>query len=298
MPQRATVERLPRSVLRLARPRQWAKNILVFAAPGAAGVLDQAEQLGATAMAFVAITLAAIGTYCLNDAADADEDALHPTKRLRPVASGAISVRVARILGVAFILGGLAVTRVPGRWGLFVCVLAYVVVTTLYTQFLKHVAILDIVAVSAGFVIRAIAGAAAAGVEVSQWFLIVASFGSLFMVTGKRAAELASGEHAVRQRPVLSQYTSSYLEQLRTVTLGVTLLAYTLFAFEKADLVDAAVPWFDLSIVPFGLALLRYALLLDRGEGGAPEDVVLGDRGLQLAAVAWALVFMAGVYTR
>ena len=282
------------AVLRLLRPRQWVKNLLVAAAPGAAGVLSQRAELLDTAIAFVAFCLAASGTYCLNDAADVDADRSHPTKRNRPVASGAVAVPVAQALGAGLIVAGIAVGFATGSWELPAVTAGYVALTTSYTLWLKHVAVVDIAAVAAGFVIRTLAGAAATSVEVSDWFLIVASFGSLFMVAGKRSAEL-DGEGGAVTRAVLSQYPPQFLVYVRSLSSAVAVTAYCLWAFEEADAVEAF-PWFELSIVPFVLAILRYGLRLDQGEGGAPEEVVLGDRALQVLAVIWAITFGLGVY--
>jgi decaprenyl-phosphate phosphoribosyltransferase len=286
---------LAASLLRLARPKQWVKNLLVFAAPGAAGVLQHADDLGATVLAFVAFCLAASGTYYLNDAADVEADRNHPTKRFRPVASGAVPVSLARGLGIGFIVAGVVVGAATGSWHLPAVVAGYVALTTSYTIWLKHIAVVDLAAVAAGFVIRAVAGAAATGVEVSDWFLIVACFGSLFMVAGKRSAELEESVGSASTRAVLGAYSTSFLVHVRSVASGVTILAYVLWAFERAE-GGGEFPWYELSIVPFVLALLRYALRLDQGEGGAPEEVVLGDRTLQVLGIIWAVAFGLGVY--
>jgi decaprenyl-phosphate phosphoribosyltransferase len=131
---------------------------------------------------------------------------------------------------------------------------------------------------------------------VSDWFLIVACFGSLFMVAGKRSAELAESVGSSSTRAVLGEYSASFLAQVRTVACGVTTVAYVLWAFERAE-GAGEFPWYELSILPFVLALLRYALRLDRGAGGAPEDVVLGDRTLQVIGAVWVVIFGIGVYT-
>jgi decaprenyl-phosphate phosphoribosyltransferase len=285
------------ALVRLLRPRQWAKNVLVFAAPGAAGVLDDPTQLGKTLVAFVAFCLAASGAYCLNDAADAEADRLHPKKRHRPVAAGAVSVAAARRLGVALLIAAVLVSLLVGNFYLLAAVSAYLAVTTSYTIWLKHIAVIDLAAVASGFIIRALAGAAATRVPVSDWFLIVASFGSLFIVAGKRSAEFAEAEDEVAHRAVLAEYSTNFLTMIRSVASAVTLLAYTLFAFEKAHLSTSSIPWFQLSILPFVLGVFRYALRLDRGEGGAPEDIILGDRTLQVLGLAWAILFAIGTYT-
>lgn len=279
-----------------ARPKQWVKNVLVFAAPGAAAVLTHGTKLVETLVAFLAFCLAASGTYYLNDTRDVDADRLHPEKRFRPIAAGEINVRLAEVVGVALILAGVAVSF-AAYWELAVVVGSYVVVTTLYTLWLKHEVLFDVVAVAAGFVLRAIGGAAATHVEVSNWFFIVATFGSLFMVSCKRHAEVRTmGGDAHRTRAVLEDYSESYLAYLRAVCSGVVLVAYCLWAFEKAATAASHVPLFQLSIVPFGLAILRYALLVDQGHGGAPEEVVFGDRMLQAIGLCWAVLFALGLY--
>ena len=285
-------------LVRLARPKQWAKNVLVFAAPGAAGVLDQAEPLRDTLLAFLAFCLAASGTYFLNDARDVEADRRHPTKQRRPVAAGVVPVPVAAAGGAILLVAGVGLgfaVRAP----LGFTVLSYAALTSAYSAWLKHVAVVDLIAVSAGFVLRAIAGAAATGVPISEWFFIVASFGSLFMVSGKRgaeAAELGDGE-AEAIRPSLAAYTPAYVAYLRSVSSSGMLLAYCLWAFEKAAEADASIPYYQLSIVPFAMAVLRYALVLEQGKGSAPEDVVLSDRILQAVGVVWVLTFALGVYT-
>ncbi|HUF32517.1 MAG TPA: decaprenyl-phosphate phosphoribosyltransferase [Acidimicrobiales bacterium] len=280
---------------RLLRPKQWIKNVLVLSAPGAAGVLTDPGDLARTLVAFVAFCLAASGTYALNDAHDVDADRRHPTKRFRPVASGAVSVASARVLGITLVLAAVAVGAATGRWQLPATVAAYVALTTSYTLVLKHIAVIDIAAVAGGFVLRAVAGAAATGVDVSEWFLIVASFGSLFMVSGKRSAEIDAGGDLAGQRAVLASYSPQFLLYVRSVASGVAVLAYCLWAFEEAGSSQAGV-WFQLSIIPFVLAVLRYALRLSTGEGGAPEDIVIGDRTLQVLGVVWAALFAAGVH--
>ena len=191
-------------LLRLARPKQWVKNVLVFAAPGAAGVLDERGALVDTLLAFVCFCMAAAGTYFLNDVRDVEADRRHPTKRLRPVAAGTVPVGVATALGVLLLVGAIALGWAV-RWPLAATVAGYAALTTSYSAVLKHVAVVDVVAVAAGFVLRAIAGAAATGVPISDWFFIVTSFGSLFMVTGKRGAEAAEiGDDASAVRPSLA----------------------------------------------------------------------------------------------
>ena len=286
-------------LVKLARPKQWAKNVLVFAAPAAAGVLDNREWAFDATVAFVTFCLAAAGTYYINDARDAEADRLHPKKAKRPVASGVVPVPLAYALGALLLVGALALASTVND-NLVYATLGYVALTTLYSAVLKHVAVVDLVAVAAGFVLRAVAGAAATEVPISDWFFIVTSFGALFMISGKRAAESREmGEGAREFRTVLEAYSTSYTAYLRAVTSGAVLVAYCLWAFEKAEAVadPSFVPWYQLSILPFVMAVLRYALVLDQGKGSAPEEIVLSDRPLQLIGIAWAVVFALGVYT-
>jgi decaprenyl-phosphate phosphoribosyltransferase len=287
-------------LLRAARPKQWTKNLLVFAAPGAAGVIDQAEPLAETVVAFAAFCLAASGTYLLNDVADRESDAQHPTKHTRPIASGVVQPATATVVGITLVLSGIALGLLAD-WHLSVTVALYVALTSSYSTWLKHVVILDVVAVAGGFVLRAIGGATATGVPISDWFFIVTSFGSLFVVTGKRQGEvgdLAEEEgDAADVRKTLDEYPESYLAYLRTVATGVMFVAYCVWAFQTALLADeGSIPWFELSILPFVVAVLRYALLLDRGQGGAPEELFFHDRPLQVAGLAWAAVYGTAVY--
>jgi decaprenyl-phosphate phosphoribosyltransferase len=287
---------LARGLLRAARPRQWTKNVLVLAAPAAAGVLLQPGSAVAVALAFVAFCLVASGTYLLNDARDLEADRRHPTKRHRPIAAGVVSPQVAVGVGVVLLAGGLAVALAV-RWELLAVIAGYLALTTAYTFKLRHIAVLDIATVASFLIIRAVAGGVAVDVPLSRWFLIVASFGSLFMVAGKRAGEYAElGANRTATRSTLGVYSLTYLREIRVLAAAVTLLAYCLWAFEQAPL-EASVPFFELSIVPFVLFILRWALLLEDDRERAPEDLVLGDRGLQAAAAAWALVYGLGVYT-
>jgi decaprenyl-phosphate phosphoribosyltransferase len=278
-----------------ARPKQWVKNVLVVAAPAAAGVLGEGDAIFDTFIAFVAFCLAASGTYFLNDSFDVEADRLHAKKRFRPIAAGEVPVPMARVVGVLLILGGIGIGFVTG-WKLPVVIATYIAFTTTYSVWLKHVAVVDLGMVAAGFVLRQIAGATAVDVPISVWFFIVGSFGSLFMVAGKRHAEhMDLGSEAGGHRVTLSEYSLEYLGYVRSVASGVTMVGYCLWAFEKSTGV-AGVPWYELSIVPFVLAVLRYALLVERGEGGAPEDLVLRDRPLQVMGFLWVVLVGIGLY--
>jgi decaprenyl-phosphate phosphoribosyltransferase len=288
---------LARALVRTARPKQWVKNLLVFAAPGAAGVLDDPESLARTLVAFVALCLAASATYFLNDALDVHADREHPVKRDRPVAAGHLSEGVAKICAVllAAVAIGISVPVTDGE--LAIVVAGYLAVTVSYSLWLKHEPVVDLGAVAAGFVIRAIAGGIAADVEISDWFLIVAAGGSLFMVTGKRHAEqIELGGGSGAHRSTLEEYSTSFLGFVRAVAASLTVTAYCLWAFENAAATGDET-FFRLSIVPFILAILRYAHLIEQGRGGAPEEIVLSDRVLQVLALLWVACFAVGVHT-
>src|SRR4051812_19907411 len=285
-----------RALVRTARPKQWIKNVLVFAAPAAAGVLDEPKPLVQTIVAFVAFCLAASGTYFFNDALDAHVDRLHPTKQFRPVAAGHVSERLAKVIAVILVVLGILVA-VPVQSGELAAVVAgYVLLTLTYSAWLKHEPVVDLGAVAAGFVIRAIAGGVATGVDISDWFLIVAGGASLFIVTGKRYAEqIELGDAGGAHRATLTAYSRGYLSYVRAVASSVTIMAYCLWAFESAAKTGTQT-WFEISIVPFVLAILRYAHVIEQGRGGAPEDIIFSDRVLQVLGLLWAVTFAIGVY--
>jgi decaprenyl-phosphate phosphoribosyltransferase len=295
-PRARTTRSLPLALLVAARPKQWVKNVLVFVAPAAAGVLDQPDELTATTMAFVAFCAAASGTYFLNDAADVEADRRHPVKRYRPIAAGEVGVPLGRVLGVALLALSLVIA-VSVNLRLLAVVAGYVALTTAYSSWLKHIPVIDMAAVAAGFLLRAAAGAAATEVPISSWFFIVASASSFFVVAAKRLAELrGGGEQAADTRATLAHYSATYLGYLLAVSSGIAILGYCLWAFEQATIHAAGAEALQLSTIPFVLCLLRYALLVDAGGGGEPEELVLHDRLLQVLGLCWAGVFAVGIY--
>ncbi|SFL87174.1 decaprenyl-phosphate phosphoribosyltransferase [Geodermatophilus ruber] len=286
-----------RGLVRTMRPRQWVKNLLVVAAPLAAGTLFQLDVLRSTALAFVLFCLVSSGVYLLNDAHDVAEDRRHPTKRLRPVAAGAVPVLLAAGAGVLLLAGALAGAFLLARPALAAVLGCYVAISLAYSYFLRDQPVIDLAVVASGFLLRGVAGGAAAGIALSQWFLLVAAFGALFMVAGKRYAELvALGEEAETRRS-LRAYSASYLRFVWSLSAGVTCTAYGLWAFELRE-VQTGFSWQAVSIAPFVLALLRYAVDVDRGQAGTPEDIVLRDRVLLGLGLVWAVTVGLGVLTR
>jgi decaprenyl-phosphate phosphoribosyltransferase len=205
-------------------------------------------------------------------------------------------------LGTAMLAVSIGLAAVLAGWHLSLVIGIYVAVNVAYSLGIKNEPLLDLVAVSAGFVLRAVAGGVATGIALSNWFLIVASFGSLLIVTGKRSGEMQllddtdTDRDSVRQ--TLGSYTPTFLRSVRTLSAAVTVTAYCLWAFERAaQLHPGHHPiWFQLTVLPFTVALLHVVLVLDAGVGAAPEELALKDHRLQIYGVCWAGLFAIGVY--
>ncbi len=274
------------------RPKQWTKNLLVIAAPLAAGDLGEPGVLGPTVLAFLSFCAASSATYLVNDCADVRADRLHPRKSQRPIAAGQLSVTAALVVAGVLFVASVAVAATT-RWELVALVVAYIAVMLGYSLWLKHEPVIDLALVSGGFLMRAVAGGLAAALPISDWFLLVAGFGSLFMVAGKRYSELHTLGSEAGTRRSLVRYTASYLRFVWSIAAAATITAYALWAFENAA--PTGVPWHTLSILPFVVGLLRYAVDIDAGEAAEPEDIVWGDRLLQGIGVVWVLMLTLGV---
>lgn len=272
------------------RPRQWLKNVLVVGAPLAAGRILEPRVALDTALALVAMCLAASSTYLVNDVHDASEDRGHPRKRHRPVASGALSRRAALVAAVVLAVAAFAVSSVAHR-GLVALVAGYLVLTVAYTLRLRREPVIELVVVAAGFVLRGAAGGLAADIPMSSWFLLVAGFGSLFLVSGKRYAEILDDREDARAS--LAAYTPTFLRFVWTSAATVTILAYALWA-TQVYLVRDEGAWALASLVPFLLGVLVYALHVDRGHAEAPEDALLDDRVLLVLGLVWAVMLAVG----
>jgi decaprenyl-phosphate phosphoribosyltransferase len=286
-----------RALVRACRPRQWSKNLLVVAAPGAAGVLFHPEIPGKVAAAFVAFCLLSSSTYLLNDVHDRAEDARDQRKRTRAVAAGEISVPLAVATALLLAAAGLGIAAAV-RPELAAMGAAYLALSGSYTLWWREVPVADIVAVAGGFVLRAIAGGVATDVTVSRWFVMVTSFGALFLVAGKRYAELNAASMSSARgagRTALRAYTTEYLRFVMVLAAAVAVGAYCLWAFGRRRHGGGPL-WYDLTILPVVMWLLRYALLVDQGAGHAPEELVLGDRFLLAMSVIWTAIFLGAVY--
>ncbi|HJP76746.1 MAG TPA: decaprenyl-phosphate phosphoribosyltransferase [Pseudonocardiaceae bacterium] len=285
-----------RGLIRTARPKQWAKNVLVLAAPFAAGKITHLPVLGAAGIAFLVFCLAASSIYLINDAKDVEADRAHPTKRNRPIAAGIVPVPAAYALSGVLMLASIGLSFVD-NWQLAVVIGVYIAVQLGYCFGLKHERVIDLVIVASGFLLRAIAGGVAANTPPSQWFLLVTAFGSLFMVSGKRYAEIRLFERTGAEiRASLRKYSASYLRFVWATSVAIVITTYSLWAFDDLRVVSGHSVWSTISIVPFVIALLRYAGDVDSGDGGAPDEIVLRDRILQLLGLAWALTVAFAFY--
>lgn len=291
------------SILRSMRVYQWTKNLVLFAGlVFTYKFLDPPYILVAIA-GFFLFSLAVSGVYLLNDVLDVERDRLHPEKRLRPVASGALPVPVAAAAGVLLLLTGLAGSFAIGpRFG--GTALAYVALTLLYSTVLKHIVLLDVISIALGFVLRATAGvelirdvmpSGGEAVEISPWLLVCAFFLALFLAIGKRRHELAVLEgDASRHRGALAAYNTKLLDQLVAVVTGATVLAYSVYTIAPETLAKFHGRPLYLTI-PFVLyGIFRYLYLMyARDQGGNPSEHLLRDHATFLNVVLWAAVVMA-----
>jgi 4-hydroxybenzoate polyprenyltransferase len=287
---------LPVAVLVSLRPRQWVKNLFVFA--GLIFSQSLLTPLFWPALAAFAIFCALSGAiYVFNDVADAEKDRLHPSKRNRPIARGALPIPAAVALGVVLLAGSL----VAAFWlsvGFGVVAAAYAALLTAYSVWLKHVVILDVLTVAAGFVLRAVAGAAAIGVEISGWLVICTVLIALFLALGKRRHEYRTlrGD-AAAHRPILAEYSEGFLDQMVAVVTASTVTAYALYTMSPETVAKFHTRLLPVTL-PFVLyGIFRYLYLLYRREqGGNPSDLLLSDRALLINTVLWMLAVLVIVY--
>ncbi|MFJ3303385.1 decaprenyl-phosphate phosphoribosyltransferase [Streptomyces sp. NPDC086549] len=296
-PARVRTGTLLGGLLRTTRPKQWIKNTLVVAAPAAAGQLFSRHAVVQVALVFVLFTACAAAVYLINDARDAEADRAHPTKCHRPVAAGQVPVPVAYATGGALAVLAPAAAALLTSPVVAALLTAYIGVQLAYCVSLKHVLVVDLVVVTTGFLMRAVIGGVALGIPLSRWFLITTGFGALFMVSAKRYSEaLQMAGKAGATRALLTEYTTGYLRFVWQLAAGVAVLAYCMWALEAGGVPHASVlPWRQLSMVAFILAILRYAVFADRGTAGEPEEVVLRDRALALIGMVWLAMYALAV---
>jgi len=284
------------ALLASLRPRQWVKNLFVFA-----GVIFSQQML--TPLAWTALGAFAIfcglsgAIYLFNDVADAERDRLHPSKRLRPIASGELSRTTASIFGALLLAGCLAAAvRVGVAFGLVA--LGYAALLTAYSVWLKHIVILDVLTVAAGFVLRAVAGAVAVDAEISGWLLICTILIALFLALGKRRHEYRSlARNAAAHRPILAEYSESFLDQMISVVTASTVTAYALYTMSPETVAKFHTRLLPVTL-PFVLyGIFRYLYLLYRRDlGGNPSDLLVTDKALLFDALLWMLATFVIIY--
>jgi 4-hydroxybenzoate polyprenyltransferase len=282
----------PGEWLRLARPRQWSKNLAVLAALIFAVRFREAADLLLAGEALVAFILLSASVYAFNDLLDADSDRRHPVKKLRPIAAGHVSRGEALLLAGLWAGAGLGLALWLGL-GFLACAAAYLLLSGAYSLWTKHQVILDVLSLSAGFVLRAAAGALVLHVRISEWLLVCSTLLALLLGFAKRKAELEAlaGKPALQRRS-LEHYSLPLLDKLITIVASVTLMAYALYAVSAHA--DSRGPWMLLTVPYVLYGIFRYLYLADKkGLGSAPELVLLGDRALQVTLVLWALTSAA-----
>ncbi len=282
------------------RPVQWVKNILIGVAPAAAGQIHDAGTLRHTAAAFASFCALSSAIYILNDLRDIDQDRLHPKKQYRAIASGELSKAVAYVASI--VLAIVAFTIPFAIWhpqGLLLILGLYFAISISYSFFLKQVPVIELGVVASGFFLRAYAGAVASHLYVSSWFLVVISFGALFLVIGKRESELKNvGISGTRK--VLTEYTPQFLHSALTMCATVVVTGYCLWAFDTSSTglssVHHNVVPIRLTVVPVVFAILFIMRSAEAGKGQSPEDLVLHDRVVQVLGLIWIALVYVGIY--
>lgn len=286
---------IPRAVLRELRPKQWLKNGLVFFGLIYALEFTNIPLLLRAIVAFAAFCCIASAGYVYNDLRDVELDRRHPTKRMRPIAAGLISPALAGGLALTLFVAGFLLAATLG-WPFVAICLGYVVLTASYSVWLKHVVILDVFAVSAGFVVRAVGGAIAVDVPISPWLYVCTVLGSLVIALAKRRSELATLEDgAEAHRPALEHYTTEFLDQLIVIAATASVMAYSLYTFSAENVPKNHLMMITIPIVLYGV--FRYLFLVKvRDLGGSPEELLLSDRSLVLSVILFVVVGAGVLY--
>jgi decaprenyl-phosphate phosphoribosyltransferase len=282
------------------RPQQWIKNGLIVVAPAAAGVIKHASVIRHTVAAFLAFCCVSSAMYLFNDLRDIEADRQHPTKQFRAIPSGQLPFGVVKGAAVVLLVAGFAIPFALWHpWQLLLVLGLYVLITVNYIVWLKNVVIIEMAAIASGFILRAYAGAAASHIYASTWFLVVISFGALFLVIGKRSSELET-HGAGATRKVLAEYTPGFLHSALTLSATIVVTGYCLWAFDTSStglssLHHHVVP-IRLSVVPVVLAMLFIIRSSESTNGEAPEDLLLHNRIVQVLFLLWALSLALGTY--
>lgn len=280
----------PRTWMHLVRVPQWSKNAVVFAA-FVFGDPQVDHALWRAIAAFIAFCAVSSAGYIVNDCVDVDRDRVHPGKQHRPVASGAVSQSTALFVAAVLILAGFALALVVNVYLLLVMV-AYAVLTTAYSARLKQIVLVDAFTIAIGFLLRAVAGAAAVEVPVSPWLMLCTVLLALFLAFGKRRSELVRLQaDAARHRSVLGGYSRPLLDQLMVITAGCTIMAYSMYSFSSESVPQNGAMMLTVPFVMF--AIFRYLLLvMRRGEGGSPEILLWRDLPLLVSVASWGIAVL------
>ena len=283
-----------RVLVQATRPKQWTKNLLIYLPlfftineawkPEDLG--EMSSLIGRTTLGFVIFSALTGAIYLANDIIDIQRDCQHPKKRLRPIASGELSIPVAWVASAILMVVGLSAGFVLEPMFGAMC-LAYLGTMVVYTLILKRLILLDVFAISAGFVLRAVAGAAVLEVPISPWLYICTGLGALFIALAKRRGELAlAGEHAGSQRDTLEWYTAGVLDHFMAVVASSALLGYSLYTFTAPNLPENHTMMLTIPFVAYGLFRYMY-LVYTQGLGETPEEILITDLPLIISIVLW-----------
>ncbi len=277
------------SIARVVRPKQWLKNILVFAAPVAAGSFRDLDSTYPVFLAFLGFCFISSLGYVVNDWIDRNYDSAHPSKANRPFATGDLGlVSLFTLVSVLGLLYLSVASKLPNSYQYLT--LTYLFVTLSYTLHLKKIPVVEMVWLSLGFLLRPLSGAAAISIPVSEWFLIVTSFGALFLIATKRLAELRRDDSRII-RPVVTKYTQSFLTTVISVSIAIALTGYSIWAFS----IYPQSSWPKLSVLAVVLGMLRYAWHFERGEAETPEVIIWRDPVIVLSGLASLILIMVAV---
>lgn len=285
-------------LIRSLRPQQWTKNFFVFAGIVFSLNFFQAALLLKVVYAFMIFCFLSSSIYLINDVKDAESDKKHPTKKLRPIASGQLSPIFALCLSALLAIFALSAAFALNAMFAFTA-LSYFVLMVLYTFLLRDIVILDVFSIAAGFVLRAAAGVVVIAVELSPWLIICTILLALFIALGKRKHELVSLEAAVEHRKILDEYNPQLLDQLISAVAGSTVMAYTLYTLWPETIAKFKTHNLVYS-VPFVLyGIFRYLYLIYQKEkGGKPEEILLTDIPLMIDIALWIVSLMVIIYLR